>query len=184
MQTSRRLSRVTSSPTRGRRITTVGWLGGTLVVLALVSCHRSAPRAPSPAAAESEIRAARVAQNAAILARNADSVATFWMDDVTATAGLGYVVRGRAEYKSAFGRDAAMTYQRTTERVVVSANWPLAWEEGTWLGTATGQALPVIGGRYAAQWVRQNGRWYIRSEVFVALDCNKDACRWPLRLTR
>ena len=169
---------------RLRRAATASRLGATVLVCVLTACHRNQHRAPSPAAAELEIRAARTAQNSAILARNADSVATFWMEDVTATAGLGYVVRGRAEYKSAFGRDAAMTYQRTTERVVVSPTWPLAWEEGTWLGTATGQALPIIGGRYAAQWVRQNGRWYIRSEVFVALDCSGDACRWPMRLTR
>jgi len=150
----------------------------------LVACFRSTGHAPGLATAEAEIRAARAAQNAAILARNADSVATFWLEDVTATAGLGYVVRGRSEYKRAFGRDAAMTYQRTPERVVLSATCPLAWEGGTWLGTATGQALPVIGGRYAAQWVRQNGRWYIRSEVFVALDCSGEACRWPIRLAR
>ena len=154
------------------------------LIIMLAGCARSPSSAPSLANAEAEIRAARAAQNAAISARNADSVATFWMEDVTATAGLGYVVRGRTEYKTAFGRDAAMTYQRTTDRVVVSNTWPLAWEEGTWLGTATGQALPIIGGRYAAQWVRQNGRWFIRSEVFVALDCSADACRWPLRLTR
>jgi ketosteroid isomerase-like protein len=159
----------------------------TIVALALgaVACqHAAVASPPSPARYEAGIRAARIAQNAAILARNADSVASFWVDDVTVTAGLGYVVRGRADYKAAFGRDAAMTYQRTTERVVVSTTWPLAWEEGTWLGTAIGQVLPAIGGRYAAQWVRQNGRWYIRSELFVAIDCTGDACKWPIRLTR
>jgi ketosteroid isomerase-like protein len=170
--------------TSNRYLASLPGLRAVLAAWVLCGCHRGATHAPDPAAGEAEIRAARAAQNAAIRARNADSVATFWMEDVTATAGLGYVVRGRADYKTAFGRDASMTYERTTERVVVSRTWPLAWEEGTWLGTATGQALPIIGGRYAAQWVRQNGRWYIRSELFVAIDCSADACRWPIRLTR
>jgi len=45
----------------------------------------------------------------------------------------------------------------------MSAAWPLAFEEGDWaghLGSAAGPA--VIGGRYAAQWVKRDGRWLIR----------------------
>lgn len=142
----------------------------------------SAGLAQSTATAEREIRAARTAQNAAIAARNADSVASFWIDDVTVTAGLGYVVRGRVAYKAAFGQDAPMTYSRITERVEVSGTWPLAWEEGKWSGTAGEQTAPLLGGRYSAQWVKQNGRWLIRSEVFVALNCTGAACSWPIRL--
>jgi len=39
----------------------------------------------------------------------------------------------------------------------------------------------VIGGRYAAQWHRISGRWLIRSEVFVALTCSGDPCRWLIQ---
>lgn len=159
----------------------------TIVMLAvLAGCGRapspsSAPMA-TPTPAEGEVRAAREAQNAAIAARNADSVASFWVEDVSASAGLGYVVRGRAAYKVAFGHDAPMIYSRVPERIVASANWPLVWEEGKWTGVPTGQATPVIGGRYSAQWVKQDGRWLIRSELFVALECSGAACSWPIRL--
>jgi hypothetical protein len=34
----------------------------------------------------------------------------------------------------------------------------------------------VIGGRYSAQWVKRDGRWLIRSEVFVALTCAGAGC--------
>ena len=61
--------------------------------------------------------------------------------------------------------------------MIVSAPWPLAYEEGTWvghLGRADGPAL--IGGRYAAQWVKRGGRWLIRGEVYVALTCSAAGC--------
>jgi hypothetical protein len=61
--------------------------------------------------------------------------------------------------------------------VIVSAARPLAYEEGTWVGhldRADGPAL--IGGRYAAQWVKRGGRWLIRGEVYVALTCAGAGC--------
>jgi len=131
---------------------------------------------------ENAIRAARLAQNAAIAARNADSVAAFWTDDVAVTAGLGFVLRGREAYKSAFGHDAPMLYTRSPAKIVVSAKWPLAWEDGTWTGTANGQEGDKLSGRYSAQWVKENDRWRIRSELFVALDCNARACGFPVTL--
>ena len=135
---------------------------------------------PSP---DTDIRAARLAQNAAIEARNADSVATFWTEDVAVTSGLGFVLRGREAYKGAFGHDAPMLYTRTPDSITVSATWPLAWEEGTWTGTATaGQPAPSMRGRYSAQWVKENDRWRIRAELFVALECTGAACSFPVRL--
>ena len=61
----------------------------------------------------------------------------------------------------------------------MSAKWPLAYERGTWtghLGTSTGPM--VIRGRYGAQWVKREGRWLIRSEVFVALECGGVGCSY------
>ncbi len=153
-----------------------------LLVTVFVAC--SPPQAQSSLASpENAIREARLAQNAAIAARNADSVAAFWTEDVSVTSGLGFVLRGREAYKSAFGHDAPMLYSRLPEKIAVSTKWPLAWEEGTWTGTTTtGQPVQSLRGRYSAQWVNQNGRWQIRSELFVALHCSGPACDFPLRL--
>ena len=61
--------------------------------------------------------------------------------------------------------------------VTASPNWPLAYEEGRWSGHPGGvDKPPVIGGRYSAQWVLRDGRWLIRSEVFVALTCAGAGC--------
>jgi hypothetical protein len=70
-----------------------------------------------------------------------------------------------------------LVYQRLTKDVDVSPNWPLAFETGIWEGhadTIAGRVL--IGGRYSAQWVKRDGRWLIRSEVFVALTCAGIGC--------
>lgn len=152
------------------------------LLLAALACARTTPLQSAAANTELEIRAARQAQNAAIAARNADSVATFWAEDVAVTAGLGFVLRGRDAYKVAFGHDASMLYSRVPDHIVVSDRWPLAWEEGNWTGTATDQSTPALSGRYSAQWVKQSGRWLIRSELFVALNCAGPACAWPIRL--
>lgn len=118
------------------------------------------------------IRAARAAQTAAIAGGDFEAVAGFWTEDITVRRALGHPVSGVAEALAALGADgdAPLVYQREAVSVEVGAHWPLAFEEGRWSGhPGSAQAAPVIGGRYAAQWVKQEGRWLIRAEVFVAL---------------
>lgn len=133
------------------------------------------------AQAVAEVREARLAQNAAIAAHLPDSVATFWTNDVVIVSSRGGVMRGKAAYRQAFAGDSAMIYLRTPSHLEAASPWPLVWEEGTWVGQRGATAPPVIGGRYAAQWHRINGRWLIRSEVFVALTCSGDPCSWPVQ---
>ncbi len=118
------------------------------------------------------IRAARATQTAAIASGDFDAVASFWTDDITVRRGMGQAVSGVAEALDALTPDSdePLVYQRDSVLVEVSQIWPLAFEEGRWSGhPGSAQAVPVIGGRYAAQWVKQDGRWLISAEVFVAL---------------
>jgi len=136
------------------------------------------PATQSDAAA---IRAARVAQNAAIARDDLDRVAAFWTDDVTVRRALGQSLTGRAAARQALEPPTApaarLVYQRQTEDVTVSEKWPLAFETGRWEGRAGDAAGPMlIGGRFSAQWVKRGGRWLIRSEVFVALTCAGAGC--------
>ena len=162
--------------TRVSRLVTVGVL---VAVSATSAAFVQAGRQPSREAAS--VRAARAAQNAAIAAHDLDRAASFWTDDVVIRSALGRVIQGRATYRSTLGADSATVYRREPERVDVSDNerWPLAFESGTWTGRSP-RGQPLIRGRYAAQWIKRDGRWLIRSEVFVALDCSGTGCSRPL----
>jgi ketosteroid isomerase-like protein len=136
---------------------------------------RAAPQSSREAAA---VRSARSAQNSAIATHDLDRAASFWTDDVVIRSGLGRVVQGRADYRAAMAADSATVFRREPDRVDVSGNdrWPLAFESGTWTGRAARDGRPLIRGRYAAQWIKRDGRWLIRAEVFVALGCSNDGC--------
>ncbi|MBS1186524.1 MAG: nuclear transport factor 2 family protein [Burkholderiaceae bacterium] len=121
-----------------------------------------------------QIRAARAAQTAAIASGDFEAVPAFWTKDITVRRALGQAVNGMEQALAALkpDGDASLVYQREAVSVEVSSHWPLAFEQGRWSGhPGNAQTAPVIGGRYAAQWVKQDGRWLIRSEIFVALTC-------------
>ena len=153
-----------------------------LSVVAISVLASAAPSHPAWTDEAADVRAARAEQNEAIAARDLDRVASFWIDDVQVTAGLGFTLRGRDSYRRAFASDSMIVYRRDPDIVQVNSRWPIAWETGSWTGRRKGQAGPaLLAGRYSAQWVKQNGRWLIRSELFVALDCSGAACAWGPR---
>jgi ketosteroid isomerase-like protein len=138
----------------------------------------AAVASPGDAAA---IRVARVAQNDAIAAGDLDRAASFWTADVTVRRALGQALAGREDARRALEPPPApaprLVYRRVTARVEVSPKWPLAFETGTWEGhLGTGGGPTVIGGGFSAQWVKRDGSWLIRSEVFVALTCAGVGC--------
>jgi ketosteroid isomerase-like protein len=126
------------------------------------------------------IRAARVAQNAAMAAGDVERAASWWTDDVAIRRGLGAPVNGLAAYKAILERapvsDTALVYDRKTTGVTVSDHWPLAFETGTWVARRGGKGPALITGQYSAQWVKRGGKWLIRGEVFVALTCAATGC--------
>jgi ketosteroid isomerase-like protein len=127
------------------------------------------------------IREARAMQTAAIASGDLDRVASYWTDDVTIRRALGQAVEGAAAARKIFATDghgaAALIYQRRAIEIDVSEIWPLAYEAGIWSGhLGSADAPKIIGGRYSAQWVKRDGRWLIRSEVFVALTCAATGC--------
>jgi ketosteroid isomerase-like protein len=150
------------------------------LVIAVGSSHGSDAR-PTAAADRAALRDARIAQNRAIAAGDLDRVASFWTDDVTVRRALGQALSGRAAARQALESPAAsgprLVYQRNATAFDVSGQWPLAFETGRWDGRSGSASGPtVIGGRYSAQWVKRDGRWLIRSEVFVALSCAGAGC--------
>ncbi len=149
----------------------------------------NAQSSDAPSADARAIRAARAAQNAAIAAGDLDAVTAFWTEDITVRRALGSSVAGRAAARAAFepptgaaptGAATAtprIVYRRIPNEIDVSTHWPLAFESGVWEGReGTGDGPVIIGGKFSAQWVKRDGRWLIRSEVFVALTCAGAGC--------
>jgi ketosteroid isomerase-like protein len=128
------------------------------------------------------IRAARTAQTQALAKDDVATVAKYWTPDITIRRALGQTVDGADAARKVIeptGNTAnRIVYQREAVSVEVSPNWPLAFEEGRWSGhPGSVDAKPIIGGRYSAQWVKRDGQWLIRSEVFVALTCADAGCK-------
>ena len=158
------------------------------IIAVMLACSKPpvpAMRSQSEGTEAQAVRAARAAQNAAIARLDTAAVARYWTEDVEIRRGLGALVTGRDAYRQLFKPDSVaiargdeLIYQREPTSVDASAQWPLAFEEGTWAGhqgSANGPA--VIGGRYAAQWVKRGGQWLIRGEVYVALTCAAAGCK-------
>ena len=142
-----------------------------------ILCSVVAEAGPHPASDEAgAIRHARMQQNAAIARHDVEAIASHWTDDVTICRGLGVQVAGKVNYRNLFEQDDPQSkdviiYQRVPTAIEVSTPWPLAFETGVWQGhVGDVHGAVVIRGRYAAQWVKRDNKWLIRSEVFVALD--------------
>ena len=129
-------------------------------------------------AEERAVRDAREAQNEAIIAGDIERIARYWTEDVSIRRGLGAVANGRAAYRQIF-LDEPAVYLRHPIQVKIGDHWPLAFETGEWEGHEGDATSPVvIRGRYSAQWVKRDGHWLIRGEVFVALNCAGIGCVW------
>ena len=142
--------------------------------------HPAVAVAQNMESSEARIRARRLAQNEAIASRDFESVATYWTENVTVMSGLGLVFQGAENYRRAFTLDLTTVYRRLPQTIRVSQNWPIAWEQGTWTGRTDENAEPHISGSYAAYWVLRGGEWFIKSELFVAMNCAGVACTWPV----
>ncbi len=152
----------------------------------IAGCGIQFTRAPSAADEVQAIRDARLAQNEAIVERDLDAIARYWERSVRSTAGTGVFVTGRDEYRRAFRDEFRnledVLYSRIPEiielsSVHVSDALHMASESGTWTGSWTSPEGPTqMSGVYSAMWRKRNGRWRIRSELFVALSCTGVDC--------
>ena len=156
-----------------------------LSLLAIASAPMAASQT-AQASDETAIRLARSTQTKALAANDIDRVVSYWTSDITIRRALGQTLTGVAEARkvlepaNAAGSTAPpIIYQRESVSVQASSNWPLAYEEGRWSGHVGSVDTPaILGGRYSAQWVKRDGKWLIRSEVFVALTCAEAACKY------
>lgn len=128
---------------------------------------------------EDQVRKARIQQNDAIAQGDLELTASFWTEDISLCRGLGGSIVGKEAYRALFDtplHEKSLIYVREPVLVEVSSDFPLAFESGIWsarYGSASGPL--AMTGRYSAQWVKSEGSWLIRSEMFVVLTCHNSA---------
>ena len=151
-----------------------------LVVAALLCLVVSPPILGQSAA--DEIRSLRRQSNAAIARHDVKGVVDLLDVEYQITTGSGALSQGRSAESEAwarvFARAADIVYVRTPASIEVSSSGGRAAETGTWTGSwSTSAGLQKVGGRYAAYWRLVDGKWRIRSELFVTLSCAGPACQ-------
>jgi len=127
------------------------------------------------------IREARDQYNNAIARHDVQAIMSFIDDEYQITTSLGQLIQGRdgeaAAWQDLFSSRQDVLYVRTPEAVELSNAYPLAAETGTWVGTwSTPDGIVRTGGHYSAMWRQVDGKWKVRSELFVALYCEGLGC--------
>ncbi len=120
------------------------------------------------------IKSNRAASNKAIAKHDVKGIEQFWLDDFVQVIGRGTYESGKenisASWKLLFNSNTQVVYVRTPEIITVSDNDTMAWENGKWIGIHTYSK----GGNYAAMWIKRNGTWMLKAELFVSLEANKE----------
>ena len=92
--------------------------------------------------------------------------------------GSGAFVPSRQAYIDQFEADfkdpKSVRYERIPDKIELSSVSPLAAEHGHWQGTLP-NGNKAYSGTYLAMWRQIDGKWKIRSELFVVLHCEDDA---------
>ena len=119
------------------------------------------------------IKSNRAASNNAIAKHDINGIAKYWLDDFVQVIGRGIYQTGKdsimASWKALFKSDSQIAYIRNPEEITISDNDTLAWERGEWIGIHSYSK----GGNYAAMWIKRNGNWMLKAELFVSLKANK-----------
>lgn len=134
--------------------------------------------APALASDEADIRAARAAYGAAIDAHAPERFGAVLHRDFVQIGSGGSTIAGAATVAASYAANefkdpAFITYERVPEAIEVSPNGTLAMERGHWQAKLRNPAGGVEGnaGAYQAGWVREDGRWQLRTEAYVKLTC-------------
>ncbi|NCW46366.1 MAG: DUF4440 domain-containing protein, partial [Gemmatimonadaceae bacterium] len=137
--------------------------------------------AKGPGNSAREVRAARTAYNAAIVAGDARRIATMLAPTYHAVFGRGAHVEGdsaaRADWEQEFRDNGRGSCERIPGEVVVNDAWRIAHERGIWNCRSRRGAQPIRQrGVYVAKWQRDTGDiWRVQVEVFTTMRCDAGA---------
>tara|TARA_R110002049_G_C9110975_1_gene557726 strand:- start:1180 stop:1638 length:459 start_codon:yes stop_codon:yes gene_type:complete len=130
----------------------------------------------------------RSGSNLAIKNQQIENILEYLTEDINIVASNGEIFSGKIAFKNAltnvFNRNPDLYFVRNPEEVLINTKDNIAWKKGTWtaLGPET-DSWKNYGGNYSAYWVKIDGTWKIKSELFVRLYCNKqnNACQHHIK---
>lgn len=119
-----------------------------------------------------EILKLRNESNAVLKNYDLNSYLSFLTEDVHYTISTGTLINGKDNLREYLTQrtGAKMYWLRTPTEVDVNTQQGLAWETGTWKGFTELQEKSVTGGKYSTLWIKINGSWKIKSQLFVKLE--------------
>ena len=119
------------------------------------------------------IKSNRAASNNAIAKHDVKGIEQFWLDDFVQIIGRGTYETGKdnisASWQALFNSNPQVVYVRIPGKIIISDNDTMAWETGKWTGIHTYSK----GGNYSAMWIKRNGTWMLKAELFVSLKADK-----------
>ena len=120
------------------------------------------------------IKSNRAASNNAIAKHDVGGIAKYWLDDFVQVIGRGTYETGKdnisASWQALFNSNPQVVYVRIPGKIIISDNDTMAWETGKWRGLHTYSK----GGNYSAMWIKRNGAWMLKAELYVSLKANKE----------
>jgi ketosteroid isomerase-like protein len=124
---------------------------------------------------EASLRTARARLNEALMKRDTDAMARYWLPGVVTIGGNGSVVIGKKANvqlfkKEIFGSTEFVDGVRTTDKFTISNNGQRAAESGHWLWRMTdGKEVASYRGTYLIYWKKSQDKWMINSEMYITL---------------
>lgn len=127
------------------------------------------------------IRDLRLLSNAAIARHDVAALQSFLADDYVISISSGAIERSKQEHGRSFAAHFVefpdVVYVRTPSKITISNAYPLAIEQGTWVGSRTTKNGKLEnGGDYTAAWRKTDDGWRIYAELFVGLYCRGSDC--------
>ena len=120
-----------------------------------------------------EILRLRKSSNDALRKFDTELYLSFITDDAQYTISNGTLIQGKENLRKYISNSKGpkMYWVRTPIEIDVNEKSGLAWEAGTWKGyTVDSGQQSVAGGKYSTMWMKINGSWKIKSQLFVKLE--------------
>lgn len=146
-----------------------------LSILVLISISASLQGQDSVGVDKNLILELRLKSNLALKNHQIENVLAYLTEDINIAASNGKIFSGKDDFRTAladiFTAYPDLYFVRNSEEVILNTENNVAWEKGYWVALRPETIdWKTYGGKYSAYWVKKDGIWKIKSELFARLD--------------